>query len=88
MATDLSHLVPGLVPESEAATNTVSTPDAAMTAPGTVSESTRDEPPGDPLASERDADRYDGRQLEHGAEARGGEPGWDDVSGRRLPWSP
>jgi hypothetical protein len=47
---DLSHLVPGLVPSSMAGTNTVST-DHAMSAPGSVSESTAHETPGDPSLS-------------------------------------
>jgi hypothetical protein len=86
MATDLSHLSPGLTPESQAATNTVSS-NAAMTAPGTVSESTKGEQAGDPMASINDADHPGRTHLVHG-ETRGGEPGWDDVSGRRTPWGP
>jgi hypothetical protein len=60
---DLSHLVPGLVPSSQAATNTVSS-NQAMTAPGSTSESTAHETPGDPSLDVPAP--YDGRHLVRG----------------------
>jgi hypothetical protein len=60
---DLSDRVPGLVPSSQAATNTVST-NTAMTAPGSVSESTASETAGSP-ALDMGAP-YDGRHLVRG----------------------
>lgn len=87
MATDLSHLVPSLVPSSQAATNTVSDNSAAMTAPGSASESTRTETPGDPAASLKDAHEAGRTHLQNAASGGSETHSWDDVSGRRMPWS-
>ena len=87
MAEDLSHTVPGLTPSSQAATNTTST-NAAMTAPGTASESTAHEQAGDPLTSEHGAARTDGRQLAHGEPDGHAAGAWVNVSGRRAAWGP
>jgi hypothetical protein len=65
---DLSALAAGsLAASSQAATNTVSV-NHAMTAPGTVSESTAAEDAGDPHV---ETPEYDGRHLVSGGGDRG-----------------
>jgi hypothetical protein len=68
-------------------TDAVSSPEHAMTAPGSAPAAHDILPdrsaPGPPSAEPR---RYTGRHL-HTAAPGGGAPGrWDDVSGRREPW--
>jgi hypothetical protein len=85
MAEDLSDRADGsLTAGSMAATNMISDPSAAMTAPGSASESTRGVQAGAP---ELAADPTDARQTVHGAPG-GDAPGrWEDVSGRRDTWA-
>lgn len=91
MATDLTEEYGGLTPlavTSQAGGNMQSGRPAAMSAPGST--------PVDPLPPAKDqgdpsvgTSPGGGRtHLQHGGDDVGDGRGWDNVSGRRLPWGP
>jgi hypothetical protein len=89
MATDESARAEGSMWPTSQLDDGTSDTSPAMSAPGSESLGSEMFPlfRANPREAHVDAERYDGRQLEHG-EGSGPDRGWDDVSGQREPWGP